>query len=64
MLVIGHACAPVGTNDPTIPAVETSEGRGAPVAGHRVVIATHDPDVIEHCDDVLELDAGRVVSPA
>ncbi len=31
-------------------------------AGSIVVIATHDPDVIERCDDVLELDAGRVVS--
>jgi ABC-type multidrug transport system ATPase subunit len=32
--------------------------------GAIVVIATHDPDVIERCDDVLELDAGRVVAPA
>jgi putative ABC transport system ATP-binding protein len=33
-------------------------------AGSIVVIATHDPDVIDRCDDVLELDAGRVVAPA
>jgi putative ABC transport system ATP-binding protein len=32
--------------------------------GAIVVIATHDPDVIERCDDVLELDAGRVVPTA
>jgi len=31
-------------------------------SGAIVVIATHDPDVIDRCDDVLELDAGRVVS--
>jgi ABC-type lipoprotein export system ATPase subunit len=29
-----------------------------------VVIASHDPDVVERCDDVLELDAGKVVAPA
>jgi ABC-type lipoprotein export system ATPase subunit len=28
--------------------------------GSIVVIASHDPDVIARCDDVLELDAGRV----
>lgn len=33
-------------------------------AGSIVVIASHDPDVVERCDDVLELDAGRVVTPA
>jgi putative ABC transport system ATP-binding protein len=32
--------------------------------GSVIVIATHDPDVIERCDNVLELDAGRVVAPA
>jgi ABC-type multidrug transport system ATPase subunit len=32
--------------------------------GAIVVIATHDPEVIERCDDVLELDAGRVVTTA
>jgi putative ABC transport system ATP-binding protein len=32
--------------------------------GSIVVIASHDPDVIERCDDVLELDAGRVVARA
>jgi ABC-type lipoprotein export system ATPase subunit len=30
-------------------------------AGSVVVIASHDPDVVERCDDVLTLDAGRVV---
>jgi putative ABC transport system ATP-binding protein len=29
--------------------------------GAIVVIASHDPDVVERCDDVLSLDAGRVV---
>jgi putative ABC transport system ATP-binding protein len=29
--------------------------------GAIVVIATHDPTVIEHCDDVVTLDAGTVV---
>jgi putative ABC transport system ATP-binding protein len=33
-------------------------------AGATVVIASHDPDVVAHCDDVLELDAGRVVTGA
>jgi putative ABC transport system ATP-binding protein len=33
-------------------------------AGAIVVIASHDPDVIARCDDVLELDAGRVVTAA
>ena len=33
----------------------------AAALGSIVAIATHDPDVIERCDDVLELDAGRVV---
>jgi putative ABC transport system ATP-binding protein len=33
-------------------------------AGSVVVIASHDPDVVGRCDDVLELDAGRVVTPA
>jgi ABC-type lipoprotein export system ATPase subunit len=31
-------------------------------AGSIVVIASHDPDVIERCDDVLDLEAGRVVA--
>jgi ABC-type lipoprotein export system ATPase subunit len=31
-------------------------------AGAIVVIASHDPDVVGRCDDVLELDAGRVVT--
>lgn len=30
--------------------------------GSIVVIASHDPEVVERCDDVLELDAGRVVA--
>lgn len=33
-------------------------------AGTIVVIASHDADVVGRCDDVLELDAGRVVTPA
>jgi ABC-type lipoprotein export system ATPase subunit len=33
-------------------------------AGAIVVIASHDPDVVGRCDDVLELDAGKVVAPA
>jgi ABC-type lipoprotein export system ATPase subunit len=33
-------------------------------AGAIVVIASHDPDVVGRCDDVLELDAGRVVTTA
>ncbi|MDT4943096.1 MAG: putative transport system ATP-binding protein, partial [Pseudonocardiales bacterium] len=31
-------------------------------AGAIVVIASHDPDVVSRCDDVLELDAGHVVA--
>jgi putative ABC transport system ATP-binding protein len=31
--------------------------------GAVVVIASHDPDVVEVCDATLELDAGRVVAP-
>jgi putative ABC transport system ATP-binding protein len=31
-------------------------------SGAIVVIASHDPDVVGRCDDVLELDAGRVVT--
>jgi putative ABC transport system ATP-binding protein len=31
-------------------------------SGAIVVIASHDPEVVGICDDVLELDAGRVVS--
>ncbi|HZC70482.1 MAG TPA: ATP-binding cassette domain-containing protein [Jatrophihabitans sp.] len=31
-------------------------------AGSIIVIASHDPDVVERCDDVLELDAGKVVA--
>lgn len=31
-------------------------------AGAIVVIASHDPEVVGRCDDVLELDAGRVVT--
>lgn len=31
-------------------------------AGAIVVIASHDPDVVSRCDDVLELDGGRVVT--
>jgi putative ABC transport system ATP-binding protein len=30
-------------------------------AGAIVVIASHDPEVVGRCDDVLEMDAGRVV---
>jgi putative ABC transport system ATP-binding protein len=37
---------------------------GVARAGSIVVIASHDPDVVERCDDVLELDAGKVVAPA
>ena len=33
-------------------------------AGAIVVIASHDPDVVGRCDDILELDAGRVVTTA
>jgi putative ABC transport system ATP-binding protein len=33
-------------------------------AGAIVVIASHDPDVVARCDEVLELDAGRVVTSA
>jgi len=33
-------------------------------AGSIVAIASHDPDVVERCDDILELDGGRVVSAA
>jgi putative ABC transport system ATP-binding protein len=33
-------------------------------AGATVVIASHDADVVAECDDVLELDAGRVVTGA
>jgi heme ABC exporter ATP-binding subunit CcmA len=33
-------------------------------AGGIVVLASHDPDVIARGDDVLELDAGRVVLPS
>jgi ABC-type lipoprotein export system ATPase subunit len=31
-------------------------------SGAIVVIASHDPDVVGRCDDVLELDAGKVVA--
>jgi putative ABC transport system ATP-binding protein len=33
-------------------------------AGSIVVIASHDPDVLTRCDEVLTLDAGRPVHPA
>jgi putative ABC transport system ATP-binding protein len=33
-------------------------------AGAIVVIASHDPDVVARCDDVLALDSGRVVTTA
>jgi putative ABC transport system ATP-binding protein len=31
-------------------------------AGRVVVIASHDPEVVDRCDDILTLDAGRVVA--
>lgn len=31
--------------------------------GAIVVIASHDPEVVAHCDDVLHLESGRVVGP-
>jgi ABC-type lipoprotein export system ATPase subunit len=37
---------------------------GAARAGAIVVVASHDPDVVSRCDEVLELDAGRVVRAA
>lgn len=33
-------------------------------SGSIVLLASHDPDVVSRCDDVLELDAGRLVSAA
>jgi putative ABC transport system ATP-binding protein len=33
-------------------------------SGAIVVVASHDPDVIANCDDMLELDAGRVMAAA
>jgi putative ABC transport system ATP-binding protein len=33
-------------------------------SGAIVVIASHDPDVVASCDDLLELDAGRVAAAA
>lgn len=33
-------------------------------AGSIVIIASHDPDVLARCDEVLTLDAGRPVRPA
>jgi putative ABC transport system ATP-binding protein len=33
-------------------------------SGAIVLVASHDPDVVASCDDLLELDAGRVVTAA
>ncbi len=33
-------------------------------SGAIVVIASHDPDVVASCDDLLELDAGRLIAAA
>lgn len=39
--------------------LERAAGRGA-----TVVVATHDPDLVERCDDVVRLHDGRVASEA
>ena len=57
-------CWPTSRRPSSTPTTASGSSRcspSTPRTGAIVVVASHDPDVIEVCDDVVELDAGRVV---